>query len=585
MTSEADAMLEDLVKTLDEVEREKGIDRDILIEALEAAMLTAARKKKGLVADLEAQFDEETGEINVIEFKTVVEEVANPELEISLGDALEIEDDPDLQVGDQIGLLVPTADLGRIAAQTAKQVIIQRVREADRSNIFDSFKDRKGELMSGTVRRIERGNVIVDLLKAEAVLPYREQVPREAFRVGDRIEALVLDIRREARGHQIVLSRAHPDFVVKLFEREVPEIYESIVSINAVAREAGTRTKIAVDSRDGDVDPVGACVGMKGIRVQAVVQELRGEKIDIVPWSSDTVRFVCSALQPAEVTRVLVDEADQRMEIVVPDEQLSLAIGRRGQNVRLAAELTGWKLELSSESKMNEKRAVAFESLSRIEGVGDILLQTLYNYGYTTAKGVTEADPAELATIPGVEAERAIQLVEAAAVAVASEHAEAQIRTELSRDQAARDRLILSAVDAAGDESIKLAQIAELGAPDLERLSEGGIDDIVDLYFDGVRLGLEEFAVSFELSESRAWVVVHRAELALKGLVGDGFEMVVDPPSEENFTAALAEVADAAASADADAGAEPDTAGDDEGELAEVVAGAVEEAAAEEVTN
>jgi hypothetical protein len=305
------------------------------------------------------------------------------------------------------------------------------------------------------------------------------------------------------------------------------------------------------------------------------------------------VRFVCSALQPAEVTRVLVDEGDQRMEIVVPDEQLSLAIGRRGQNVRLAAELTGWKLELSSESKMNEKRAVAFESLGRIEGIGDILLQTLYNYGYTTAKGVTEADPEELATIPGVEPERAVQLVEAAAVAVASERAEAQIRTELSRDQAARDRLILSAVDVAADDSVGLAQIAELSASDRERLSEGGIDDIVDLYFDGVRLGLEEFAVSFDLSESRAWVVVHRAELALKELVGDGFEMVVDPPSEENFAAALAEVADAAKAAEAEAAAEAAaeaeavtaTAADDSGELAEVAAGAAEDSAAEEVTS
>jgi transcription antitermination factor NusA-like protein len=404
---------------------------------------------------------------------------------------------------------------------------------------------------------------------------------------------VVLDIRREARGHQIVLSRAHPDFVVKLFEREVPEIYEAIVSIHAVAREAGTRTKIGVGSRDSDVDPVGACVGMKGIRVQAVVQELRGEKIDIVPWSSDTVRFVCSALQPAEVTRVLVDEGDQRMEIVVPDEQLSLAIGRRGQNVRLAAELTGWKLELSSESKMNEKRAVAFESLGRIEGIGDILLQTLYNYGYTTAKGVTEADPEVLATIPGIEPERAVQLVEAAAVAVASESAEAQIRTELSRDQAARDRQIMTAVDAAGDEAIELPLIAELTDADRERLSEGGIDDIVDLYFDGVSMGLEEFAVSFELSESRAWVVVHRAELLLQTLVGEGFELVVDPPSEENFTTALAEVAAAAAAA-AEAAAEGDSDADSDSEtdadadppvLAEVVATAPDEAVAEEVSS
>jgi N utilization substance protein A len=546
-------MMDELIKTIAEVEREKGIERDILIEALEAAMLTAARKKKGLMADLEAQFDEETGEIHVIEFKTVVETVENPDLEISLDDALAIEDDPDLQMGDQIGLLLPTEDLGRIAAQTAKQVIIQRVREADRANIFSGFKDRKGELVSGTVRRIERGNVVIDLLKSEAVMPYREQVPRENSRVGDRLECLVLDVREEARGHQIVLSRAHPDFVAKLFSREVPEIYENIVSIRAVAREAGTRTKIAVSSRDSEVDPVGACVGMKGIRVQAVVQELRNEKIDIVPWSADPVRFVCAALQPAEVSRVLVDEGAQRMEIVIPDDQLSLAIGRRGQNVRLAAELTGWKLELSSESKMNERRAIAYESLGRIEGLGDLLLQTLYNYGYQSASAVAEGDVEVLAQIPGVEHERALELVEGARTAVASEFAEAGIRMELARDQALRDRAIVSAVEAMDDKGGKL--LAELDATSASLLAtcdSVGLSDPADLYFEALSIGLEDFAIRFGLSDSRTWVLMHTIEKALVEAAQGDWDLLIDEPSADDFGVAKTEADAESASADAD---------------------------------
>ena len=562
-------MMDELIKTIAEVEREKGIERDVLIEALEAAMLTAARKKKGLMADLEAQFDEETGEIHVIEFKTVVENVENPDLEISLNDALAIEDDPDLQVGDQIGLLLPTEELGRIAAQTAKQVIIQRVREADRANIFSGFKDRKGELVSGTVRRIERGNVVVDLLKSEAVMPYREQVPRENCRVGDRVECLVLDVREEARGHQIVLSRAHPDFVAKLFTREVPEIYENIVTIRAVAREAGTRTKIAVSSRDSEVDPVGACVGMKGIRVQAVVQELRNEKIDIVPWSADPVRFVCAALQPAEVSRVLVDEGAQRMEIVIPDDQLSLAIGRRGQNVRLAAELTGWKLELSSESKMNERRAIAFESLGRIEGLGDLLLQTLYNYGYQSAQAVADGDTEVLAQIPGMDLERANELVECARTAVASEHAEAGIRMELARDQACRDRAIVAAVDGMDDDGHGvLGQLAGVSAGLISACQEVGLNDPADWYFEALSVGLEDFAIRFNLSDSRTWVIMHGIEKALVEAAEGDWDLLIDTPSAEDFEAAQSEAAldqaDAdSADDDSEVEAEADTDGDE----------------------
>ena len=508
-------MDEELIKVIGEVEKEKGLEKDVIIEALEAAMLTAWRKRQGLVADLEANFDPETGEVNVIEFK-VVETVENPDLEITLDQALAIEDDPDLQIGDEIGLLIPTEELGRIAAQTAKQVIIQRVREADRDVVFEAFKDRRGELISGTVRRIERGNIMVDLLKAEAILPYREQLPRENVRPGDRIEALVLEVRKEARGSQIVLSRAHPDFVVKLFEREVPEIYEGIVSIKAVAREAATRTKIGVQSRDADVDPVGACVGMKGIRVQAVVNELRGEKIDIVPYSPDPVRFVCSALQPAEVSRVLVDEGERRMEIVVPDDQLSLAIGRRGQNVRLAAEVTGWKLDLHSESKMNERRAIAFESLDRIEGLGELIQQTLYNYGYTSASQVAESEVSALAAIPGIEEERAQQLVEAALTAVASERAERKIRRELARDQASYIyKLYDLAITMPRGEG--LDGIPELGAVGRAAVMDSGLCKLTELYVEATEMDLEAFAEAYGWSEGRAWTVAYRAKMPWQG--------------------------------------------------------------------
>jgi N utilization substance protein A len=543
-------MDEELIKVIGEVEKEKGLEKDVIIEALEAAMLTAARKRKGLVADLEANFDPETGEVNVIEFKKVVETVENPDLEITLDQALAIEDDPDLQIGDEIGLLIPTEELGRIAAQTAKQVIIQRVREADRDVVFEAFKDRRGELISGTVRRIERGNIMVDLLKAEAILPYREQLPRENVRPGDRIEALVLEVRKEARGSQIVLSRAHPDFVVKLFEREVPEIYEGIVSIKAVAREAATRTKIGVQSRDADVDPVGACVGMKGIRVQAVVNELRGEKIDIVPYSPDPVRFVCSALQPAEVSRVLVDEGERRMEIVVPDDQLSLAIGRRGQNVRLAAEVTGWKLDLHSESKMNERRAIAFESLDRIEGLGELIQQTLYNYGYTSASQVAESEVSALAAIPGIEEERAQQLVEAALTAVASERAERKIRRELARDQASYIyKLYDLAITMPRGEG--LDGIPELGAVGRAAVMDSGLCNLAELYVEATEMDLEAFAEAYGWSEGRAWTVAYRAEDAMAGRLDVELNRLVDKPDETDFAAAAEEVENEAPAEDA----------------------------------
>jgi N utilization substance protein A len=392
--------LENLNTVMAQVAQDKGISRDVLVEALEAAMLTAARKVFGMVRDIEAQFNEESGDVELFEFRTVVDEMDDQATQILVDEALEL--DPDCQVGDSLGLKIEKGDLGRIAAQTAKQVIIQRVREAERENIYNEYNDRIGDLATGVVRRFERGNIIVDLGRAEAVLPIREQCNREFYRVGDRIQAYVVDVNKQARGSQIVLSRSSPGLLIKLFEMEVPEIYEGIVKIEAAAREPGARSKIAVSSSDRDVDPVGACVGMKGSRVQAVVQELRGEKVDIVPFDEDTARFVCNALAPAEVSRVLVDEANHGMELIVPDDQLSLAIGRRGQNVRLASQLTGWRLDIISESKVREVKERAFDSLGRLQGVNDIHMQTLYNYGLRCAQDVLDADLEFLGKIPGI---------------------------------------------------------------------------------------------------------------------------------------------------------------------------------------
>jgi N utilization substance protein A len=350
-------MLVDLNRVIDQVGKDKGIGKEILIEALENALLSAAKKEFGPQREIEARYNEQLGEVELFQFKTVVEQVANTYTEISVEDAHEI--DPEAQVGDSLGIKMDSASFGRIAAQTAKQVIIQKVRDAERDIIYNEFQERQGELVNGIVQRFERGNIIVDLGRTEAVLLPRDQVPREAYRQGDRIRAYVMDIKKTPKGPQILLSRTHPGLLIKLFELEVPEIGEGIVKIEAAAREPGGRAKIAVSSRDPDVDPVGACVGMKGSRVQAVVQELRGEKIDIVPFSEDAVRFVVHALAPAEVNDVNVDEESKTMEVLVADDQLSLAIGKRGQNVRLAAKLTGWKLDIKSESRMSASEAAA----------------------------------------------------------------------------------------------------------------------------------------------------------------------------------------------------------------------------------
>ncbi|MRR07569.1 MAG: transcription termination/antitermination protein NusA [Deltaproteobacteria bacterium] len=345
---------------IDQIVKEKGIDRDIVVEALEQAVLSAANKKYRNTRDLEAHYNPEVGEVELFEFVTVVDEVMDSYKEIDLDEAKEV--DPDVEVGDSLGMKMDASGFTRIAAQTAKQVIIQKVREAERETIFNEFKDRMGELVNGVVRRFEKGDLVVDLGRAEALLSNKEQAPREVYRQGDRIKALIMDIRMTPKGPQIILSRTHPGVLAKLFEAEVPEIAEGIVEIKSVVREPGSRSKIAVCSHDSDVDPVGACVGMRGSRVQNVVSELRGEKIDIIPWSEDPARFACNALQPAAVSKVYIDEENKALEIIVADDQLSLAIGKKGQNVRLAAKLTGWRIDIKSETRAAEAELLEFSS-------------------------------------------------------------------------------------------------------------------------------------------------------------------------------------------------------------------------------
>ncbi len=342
-------MFANLSHIIEQVGKDKGIDKSILIEALESAMLKAAEKRFGANKVIEAHYQEEIGEIELFLFKDVVEEPQNPDTEISLEQALEL--DPEAALGDSIGVKLDAKEFGRIDAQTAKQIIIQKVREAERNIVFSEYSSKKGEIITGIVQRFEKGDIVVDLGRAEAVLPKKEQVRREGYRQGERIRGVVLDVKTEAKGPQVIISRTHPGFLIKLFQMEVPEIFEGIVEIRGAAREPGDRAKIAVVSNNSDVDPVGACVGVKGSRVQAVVQELKGEKIDIVHWSDEPAVFVKNTLSPAQIARVIVDETEHAMEVIVPDDQLSLAIGKKGQNVRLAAKLTGWKIDIRTESE------------------------------------------------------------------------------------------------------------------------------------------------------------------------------------------------------------------------------------------
>jgi N utilization substance protein A len=404
-------MTSNLNYVIDQVGKDKGIDRKVIIEALEQAVLTASRKKYGHQGEIEVHYNEEAGEVELFQFKQVVQEVTDASTEISLEEARGL--DNEAQIGDSLGVKLNT-DFGRIGAQTAKQVIIQKVRDAERENVYNEFKDRKGDLVSGTVQRMEKGSLYVSIARAEAVLFSKEQIPGETYRQGERLRAYILDVQKNSKGPQIFLSRTHPGFLIKLFEMGVPEISEGVIKIISAAREPGERAKISVYSSNRDVDPVGACVGMRGSRVQNVVQELRGERIDIIPWSQDQAKYVCSALAPAKISRVYIDEENRHMEVVVGDDQLSLAIGKKGQNVRLASKLTGWKIDIKSESRMEKISSEILEGFKSLPHIGDVASRILYNEGFRSIKEVAEVDPEELGRVLEIERERTMEIVQEA---------------------------------------------------------------------------------------------------------------------------------------------------------------------------
>lgn len=411
-------LISEIKRVVDQVSRDKGIEKQILIKAIEEALKAAARKKYGNKIEIEIQYSEETGEIEVFQFKEVVEVVTDGITQISVEEGHKL--DLECEIGDSLGTKMDTTTFGRIAAQSAKQVIIQKMKDAEKNAVYSSFIDRRGEIINGIVQRIEHsGDIVVNLGQTEGVLPAREQVPKETYRRGDRIRALLSEVLQDSRGPQVVLSRTNSNFLINLFKTEVPEISEGIVTIMGAAREPGVRAKIAVSSNDSDIDPVGACVGMKGSRVQNVVQELKGEKIDIISWHVDSAKYVCNALSPAEIKRVIIDEDNHAMEVIVPDESLSIAIGKRGQNVRLASKLTGWNLDVQSESHYNEALKNGYDSLISLPGVGINLANSLIEKGFTSAGEISTASVSDLTQIKGIAREKAEKLIRSAAEAVA----------------------------------------------------------------------------------------------------------------------------------------------------------------------
>ncbi|MDF2369576.1 MAG: transcription termination factor NusA [Rhizobiaceae bacterium] len=485
----------ELLQIADAVAREKSIDREIVLEAMADAIQKAARSRYGSETNIRADINPKTGEIKLQRLLEVVEAVEDYSTQIALQTALD--QNPEAQLGDFIAEPLPPMDFGRIAAQSAKQVIVQKVREAERDRQFDEFKDRVGEIINGTVKRVEYGNVIVDLGRGEAIIRRDELIPRENFRYGDRVRAYVYDVRREQRGPQIFLSRTHPQFMVKLFTMEVPEIYDGIIELKSVARDPGSRAKIAVISNDSSIDPVGACVGMRGSRVQAVVGELQGEKIDIIPWSDDPASFIVNALQPAEVAKVVLDEDAERIEVVVPDDQLSLAIGRRGQNVRLASQLTGWDIDILTEQEESERRQKEFNERTELFmnalNVDEMVGQVLASEGFSQVEEVAYVDVSEVASIEGFDEDTAQELQSRAAEYLDAIEAELEgKRVELGVSDELRALPNMT--------SVMLVKLGEDGTKTMEDFAGYAADDLlgwserkegVTTRFDGIFTGLD----------------------------------------------------------------------------------------------
>ncbi|MBT8472822.1 MAG: transcription termination/antitermination protein NusA, partial [Marinicaulis sp.] len=486
----------------DAVAREKSIDKSLVIDAMEDALARAARSRYGHETNVKAEINPTTGETRLWRLLEVVEEVENDSAEITLDEARHR--NPEAELGDFMSDPLPPIDFGRVAAMAAKQVITQKVREAERDRQYEDFKDRVGEIINGIIKRVEYGHVIVDLGRAEAIIRRDQQLPRENYRNGDRVRAYIIDVRRETRGPQIFLSRAHPQFMAKLFEQEVPEVYDGVIEIRAVARDPGSRAKIGVMSNDSGVDPVGACVGMRGSRVQAVVNELGGEKIDIVPWNENDATFVVNALAPAEVTKVVLDEELQRIEVVVPDEQLSLAIGRRGQNVRLASQLSGYEIDIMTEEEESAKRQEEFRIRSEafMEGldVDDMMAGLLVSEGFAAIEEIALVDLDELVEIDGLDEETAEELQARARDFLEEQNRKLdEKRKELGVDDAVveLDGLDLKMIVALGENDVKsLEDVAGCATDDLVGWTERV--DGERKHFDGI---LEGFNISAEAAE------------------------------------------------------------------------------------
>ncbi len=463
----------ELLQIADAVAREKSIDKKIVIQAMEDAIQKAAKSRYGTDNDIRCEIDSKTGEARLSRVLAVVEVIENDSTQILLEDA--VKRNPDAKLGDSIAEALPPMDFGRVAAQNAKQVIVQKVREAERDRQFAEYKDRIGEIINGTVKRAEYGNIIVDLGRAEGIIRRDESIPRENVRLGDRIRAYIHDVRREQRGPQIFLSRARPEFMAKLFAAEVPEIYDGIVEIKSVARDPGSRAKIAVLSNDSSIDPVGACVGMRGARVQAVVNELQGEKVDIIQWNPDAASFIVNALAPAEVSKVVLDEDTNRIEVVVPESQLSLAIGRRGQNVRLASQLTGWDIDIVTEAEESERRQKEFAERSQVFmdalDVDEVIAQLLVTEGFASVEEVAYVDITEVAHIEGFTEETALEIQ-----GRAREYLE---KIETDRDTKRRELGVADElVTVAGVTSAMLVAFGENGIKTLEDLADCATDDL-----------------------------------------------------------------------------------------------------------
>jgi N utilization substance protein A len=503
----------ELLQIADAVARDKSIDKQVVLTAMEEAMQRAAKAHYGSENDIKVDIDPKTGETHVSRYLHVVDLVDNDKTEISLADARAR--NPAAQVGDIIAETLPPVDFNRINAQNAKQVIVQKVRDAERERQYDEYKDRIGEIVHGIVKRSEFGSVVVDLGRAEGVVRRDEMIPRETFRAGDRIRAYIYDVRRETRGPQIFLSRSHPQFMVRLFAQEVPEIYDGIIEIRAVARDPGSRAKIAVISKDSSIDPVGACVGMRGVRVQAVVQELQGERIDIIPWSGEAATFIVNALAPAEVSKVVLDEDTHRVEVVVPDEQLSLAIGRRGQNVRLASQLTSWQIDILTEAEESERRQKEFSERTKLYmdslDVDETVAQLLASEGFATIEDVAYVPLNELASVEGFDEETAQELQQRALEFIEAKNKEMD---DKRKELGVADDVL----DVEGVTSAMAVALGEAGVKSLEDLAGCATDDLLGYYEvnkEKERVRIPGALEGFNLTNEDANAIVMKARVKM----------------------------------------------------------------------